>query len=158
MVLTTADAITDLIASELRDAIEQRFGFSLPFTVEVRDKPDFDLIQAVDNTTIYVAAAPSVGLKREARGDVNQDIGIAIGVLKQLRRDATNGGLPDTNEFRELKSLMQGIYVWAHEGVEGYRGKVSNVQMPAWYDLSKAQSPGCFLSIVTMAYNTKFAA
>jgi len=138
----------------LQAAIAAEFGFSMPFTVAAREKPDFELIQCVDNTTIYVSAAPNVMLTRSSRDNIDQDILIGIGVLKKLKMDET--GNPNQAEFRELKSLMQALFIWSHVGISGYTGKAKNVAIPAWYDLSKAIT-GSFLSVVTMVYQTKFS-
>lgn len=154
MNLTTADTIVDLIVAELQTAITDEFAFGLPFTIAARDLPNFELIDATDETVIYVAAAPNVDLRRMSRANIEEKTKVGVAVLKRLAKDAR--GEPSTTEFRELKSLMQAIYQWAHEGVEGYEGRVSSVVFPAWYDFQKAIQ-GVFLSVVQVNYDVSFA-
>lgn len=157
---TTANIIRDKTVSELQTAIPGEFGFSMPFEIAARPLPDFDQIQAAETTLIQVASAPNIELTRGTRGigrmaetGINQTAKIGIGVVKLLKKNST--GQPDQPEFDELESLVETICKWAHIGVDGFRGQVASVALPAWYDFSKAVS-GVFLSVITVNYDTKF--
>lgn len=142
-----ADILTDLIVAELPANITA-WEFPDNFAVLPRDMPDFEQIEATDQTQIQVApfdGTPTAGRARDSVGG-DQKIGICI-----VRRLEFERGQPASTLFRHLKSLAFEIYLWAHDGVTGYEKQVTEVQFPSWYDFAKAKS-GTFMTLVSPIY------